>query len=165
VHLQQLHRKNHTATMNDDDAPAIEDYRAEPGDVVMEDEEEDYGGEQYEQQTNQIGGQQEGVDENVFLPDIEIQGGPDESVATFVFHNETHTLGNSLRHILMKNKKVEFCGYTVPHPLEDKMQLRLQTNGHNAAQTLIEGLTDLMSISEHVMNVFNERLDNYIEQE
>ncbi len=34
--------------------------------------------------------------------DIDIIPGPDSSVATFVFYNESHTLGNSLRYILMK---------------------------------------------------------------
>jgi DNA-directed RNA polymerase subunit L len=34
---------------------------------------------------------------------IEIIPAPNDStVATFVIHNETHTLGNSLRYILMK---------------------------------------------------------------
>lgn len=104
--------------------------------------------------------EEEDQSENM-LPTIDIQHGPDETVTTFIFHNETHTLGNSLRHILMKNKKVDFCGYTVPHPLEDKMSLRLQTNGSNASKTLVEGMGDLMSITEHVMLVFNQRMKEH----
>ncbi|CAN0209296.1 unnamed protein product, partial [Hapterophycus canaliculatus] len=41
--------------------------------------------------------------------------------------DEDHTLGNALRHVLMENKEVDFCGYSVPHPSEPKMNLRLQT--------------------------------------
>lgn len=43
--------------------------------------------------------------------------------------DEDHTLGNALRHVLMQNKEVDFCGYSVPHPSEPKMNLRLQTTG------------------------------------
>lgn len=43
--------------------------------------------------------------------------------------DEDHTLGNALRHVLMENKEVDFCGYSVPHPSEPKMNLRLQTTG------------------------------------
>lgn len=44
--------------------------------------------------------------------------------------DEDHTLGNALRHVLMQNKEVDFCGYSVPHPSEPKMNLRLQTTGN-----------------------------------
>lgn len=43
--------------------------------------------------------------------------------------DEDHTLGNALRHVLMQNAEVDFCGYSVPHPSEPKMNLRLQTTG------------------------------------
>ena len=43
--------------------------------------------------------------------------------------DEDHTLGNALRHVLMQNDEVDFCGYSVPHPSEPKMNLRLQTTG------------------------------------
>ncbi|KAL0482384.1 DNA-directed RNA polymerases I and III subunit RPAC2 [Acrasis kona] len=95
---------------------------------------------------------------------IDVLDGPDASVATFIFHNESHTMGNSVRHMLMKNKKVSFCGYTVPHPLEAKMQLRLQCNdGYNAHDTLIESLGDLMHVTEHIMNTFNTRIQEFEE--
>ncbi|KAG8764587.1 RNA polymerase subunit AC19, partial [Ceratobasidium sp. 428] len=34
-----------------------------------------------------------------------------KSAATYCIINETHTIGNTLRWMLMKNPKVEFCGY------------------------------------------------------
>ena len=37
---------------------------------------------------------------------------PDLSAATFQIFDESHTMGNSLRWILMKNPLVEFCGYS-----------------------------------------------------
>lgn len=59
---------------------------------------------------------------------------------TFVFYNEGHTLGNPIRTIMMQQytfllqdncfrEGVEFCGYSVPHPVEAKMHLRVQTTG------------------------------------
>ncbi|KAG2382396.1 hypothetical protein C9374_005598 [Naegleria lovaniensis] len=66
-------------------------------------------------------------DHSGITANVEIHMGPDTSVSTYIFHKESHTMGNALRYILMKNKKVSFCGYTVPHPLEAKMNLRLQT--------------------------------------
>jgi DNA-directed RNA polymerase I and III subunit RPAC2 len=63
-----------------------------------------------------------------------------------VITNEDHTLGNSLRYILMKefgrvlaamkshvySPRVNMCGYAVPHPSEKKIHLRLQTHGPSA---------------------------------
>nr|XP_046262236.1 DNA-directed RNA polymerases I and III subunit RPAC2 isoform X2 [Scatophagus argus] len=53
--------------------------------------------------------------------------GADEGCVTFVLHDEDHTLGNSLRYMIMKNADVEFCGYTITHPSESKINFRIQT--------------------------------------
>jgi DNA-directed RNA polymerases I and III subunit RPAC2 len=84
-----------------------------------------------------------------------------DNVATFVFYDEDHTIGNSLRYILMKNKQTEFCGYTVPHPLENKMNMRLQTNKTNTIEVMSEGLDNLALITEHVMTTFNEQVEKF----
>lgn len=34
-----------------------------------------------------------------------------DRAGTFVIGNEDHTLGNSLRYAIMKDPRVEFCGY------------------------------------------------------
>lgn len=49
--------------------------------------------------------------------------------ASFQIEQEDHTLGNSLRYFINKNPDVEFCGYTIPHPSETKMNIRIQTWG------------------------------------
>jgi DNA-directed RNA polymerase I and III subunit RPAC2 len=46
--------------------------------------------------------------------------------ATYSFQDEGHTLGNLLRNQLIKSNKVEFCAYSVPHPSEPYMNVRLQ---------------------------------------
>ncbi|ESO89545.1 hypothetical protein LOTGIDRAFT_125219, partial [Lottia gigantea] len=78
----------------------------------------------------------------------------DESCKTFVMHNEDHTLGNSLRYIIMKNPEVEFCGYTVPHPSENKINFRIQTRGKPAVDIFKKGLEDLNKLCEHVLQTF-----------
>ena len=40
---------------------------------------------------------------------------------TFIFHQENHTLGNSLWHNLLMNPRVVYTGYTTPHHAEDQM--------------------------------------------
>ncbi|EEA18941.1 DNA-directed RNA polymerase I and III 14 KDA polypeptide [Talaromyces marneffei ATCC 18224] len=60
---------------------------------------------------------------------ITILSGATDTAASFQFKEEGHTLGNALRYVIMKNPKVEFCGYTIPHPSEAKMNLRIQTYG------------------------------------
>ncbi|KAL7573815.1 hypothetical protein ACA910_007840 [Epithemia clementina (nom. ined.)] len=52
--------------------------------------------------------------------------GPDSN-RTFSIGNEDHTIGNALRHILMQHERVGFAGYSVPHPSEPVVQLRVQT--------------------------------------
>ena len=61
----------------------------------------------------------------------------------------------------MKNKKTDFCGYTVPHPLENKMNMRLQTNTDSTQEVMDEGLNNLSLIAEHVMKTFNEQVDEF----
>ncbi|RYH12983.1 hypothetical protein EON65_36780 [archaeon] len=58
---------------------------------------------------------------------FDVQQGSSEKSATFIFGNEDHTLGNAIRHILINRPETELCGYSVPHPYEPKMNVRLQT--------------------------------------
>lgn len=72
--------------------------------------------------------------------------GASDTAASFEFEEEDHTLGNALRYMIMKkyidppqnnafaakcpcSPEVELCGYSIPHPSEAKMNLRIQTYG------------------------------------
>lgn len=47
----------------------------------------------------------------------------------------------------LSRKEVEFCGYNIPHPLEDKILIRVQTKqGIPAAPILLEALTSLKTV-------------------
>jgi DNA-directed RNA polymerases I and III subunit RPAC2 len=54
----------------------------------------------------------------------------DMTACTFAIQNEDHTLGNVLRHVLVQNEHIEFAGYSVPHPSEPIVQIRVQTYNH-----------------------------------
>ncbi|KAK7005819.1 RBP11-like subunits of RNA polymerase [Favolaschia claudopus] len=79
-------------------------------------------------------------------PKVTIMKGasPDLSAATYQIHDESHTIGNALRWMLMKNPKVEFCGYSVPHPSENVIQVRIQMYDNlSSLAALITALGDL----------------------
>lgn len=63
--------------------------------------------------------------------------------ATFVFTDEGHTLGNAVRYFLIKNADVDFVGYSVPHPAEAKMNIRVQTRTADPLSTLEAALYNL----------------------
>ncbi|KAJ3121920.1 RNA polymerase subunit AC19 [Nowakowskiella sp. JEL0407] len=95
------------------------------------------------------------VDEKV---EIIMQALEDNSSATFVIKEEDHTLGNSLRYIIMKNPHVDFCGYSLPHPSESKIHMRIQTDGSiTAVEALYKGLDDLTEIIDHMRKLFHEK--------
>ncbi|EGC48404.1 DNA-directed RNA polymerase I and III [Histoplasma capsulatum var. duboisii H88] len=88
---------------------------------------------------------------------ISILPGAEETAASFQFDKEDHTLGNALRYVIMKNPEVEFCGYTMPHPSEAKMNLRIQTfDTTNVFSVLEKGLDDLMNLCDTVTETFIE---------
>ncbi|KAK3701729.1 hypothetical protein QZH41_018891, partial [Actinostola sp. cb2023] len=84
----------------------------------------------------------------------------DEACATFVLHEEDHTLGNALRYMIMKNPEVKFCGYTLPHPSENKINLRIQTHGAPATDVLRRGLSELSTLCEHALATFEVKTTN-----
>ncbi|KAK6343970.1 DNA-directed RNA polymerase II core subunit [Orbilia brochopaga] len=63
----------------------------------------------------------------------------------FTFVKEDHTLGNLLRSQLLKDPKVVFAGYKVPHPLIPNFELRVQTTDEtNPRAALIKASQDLI---------------------
>jgi DNA-directed RNA polymerase I and III subunit RPAC2 len=63
--------------------------------------------------------------------------------ATFSFTEEGHTLGNAIRYFLIKNSDVDFVGYSVPHPAESRMNIRVQTKTAEPLSTLEAALFNL----------------------
>lgn len=59
---------------------------------------------------------------------------------------EDHTLGNVVRHQLLLDPRVRFAGYKKPHPLEEHVEIKVQTNGEVAApQSVIDACDALIT--------------------
>ncbi|KAF2715370.1 RBP11-like subunits of RNA polymerase [Pleomassaria siparia CBS 279.74] len=96
---------------------------------------------------------------------IRVLGGATDTAASFQFDGEDHTLGNALRYTIMKNPDVEFCGYSIPHPSEDKMNLRIQTYDGVSVYTVLEkGLDDLMAMCDVVEEKFKEAREEHAQR-
>ncbi|KAF8190455.1 DNA-directed RNA polymerase, partial [Pholiota molesta] len=75
---------------------------------------------------------------------------PDLSTATYQIHDESHTIGNSLRWMLMKN---------VPHPSENVINIRIQMyDNASSLDTLIEALGELDKVCEAVEDSYLDSL-------
>lgn len=104
----------------------------------------------------------------------------DETCGTFIIHDEDHTIGNSLRYALMKkfifdsmffllmsSPKVDFAGYSIPHPLDKALNVRIQTlppeegDPVPASSVFHEALNDLEFISNHVLSTFQNAVADY----
>lgn len=78
--------------------------------------------------------------------------------ATFQFKDEDHTLGNALRWLLAKNPEVEFVGYTMPHPSEPLLNLRIQTYRVAAEEVLDQALAQLVDICDDIQGKFVKQI-------
>lgn len=88
--------------------------------------------------------------------------GADETNLTFVLRNEDHTLGNALRYVLMRNPDVKFCGYSIPHPSENIMNIRVETFGKSAPKLFRKALVDLRCMADHMRATFSTELESFM---
>ncbi|PXF49812.1 DNA-directed RNA polymerases I and III subunit RPAC2 [Gracilariopsis chorda] len=93
-------------------------------------------------------------------PKVEIIGA-DQRSQTFVLRNEDHTLGNALRYVLIKNPDVKFCGYSIPHPSENIMNVRVETYGKPAAELFKKALLDLKDMAQFINTRFGLEVESY----
>jgi len=61
----------------------------------------------------------------------------------------------------MQNDSTEFCGYSVPHPYEPKLNLRLQTVTKTANTVLLEGLKDMITACDILEDSFETALNDF----
>lgn len=88
-----------------------------------------------------------------------IRGSGPPTSRTFAIGNEDHTIGNALRHILLNNESVEFAGYSVPHPAEPVVHVRVQTHEPTTAiQALQESCETLYKQCDFVLSKIEEKL-------
>ena len=51
-----------------------------------------------------------------------------ENTCLFIINDEDHTFGNAVKMMLLRNPNVRFAAYRKPHPLENKIEIKIQTN-------------------------------------
>lgn len=76
----------------------------------------------------------------------------------YTIPGEGHTLGRILQHQLLKNEKVLFAGYRVPHPSKNEVELEVQTRGpeFTPRDALNESLAEAGSQLEQLKTRFEE---------
>ena len=72
----------------------------------------------------------------------------------FIINSEDHTFGNAVKMMLLRNPNVRFVAYRKPHPLENKIEIKIQTNGY---------ISPLDAFKEALKNL-NEDIDDCIRQ-
>ena len=89
----------------------------------------------------------------------------DKYNATYSFLNEDHTLGNLLRNQIIKNNHVEFCAYSVPHPSEPIMNVRIQCyddeSGNDTKKTMNHGLKRISKMCDVLTEKFEKSLEEF----
>ncbi|XP_043697944.1 DNA-directed RNA polymerases I and III subunit RPAC2 [Telopea speciosissima] len=88
-------------------------------------------------------------------------GSSDDTKATFSLADEDHTLANSVRFALNQDPRVTFCGYSIPHPSEARVNIRVQTTGDPAKEVLKDALQDLMGMAQHVRTTFDKAVVDF----
>lgn len=81
---------------------------------------------------------------------------------TYSIPLEDHTVGDLLRIYLLKNSEVKFAGYRVPHPLDDALEVKVQTSGEDTSGTVKDTLkrlqVDLFELENEFDAAANTRL-------
>lgn len=119
------------------------------------------GGQQQRERTRSVSSASSLAEEDA-VKKVEVISQTSNHSATFVLTDEDHTLGNALRYMLMRNPDVSFCGYTVPHPSEAKVHIRVQTDPNTdttADDAFRESLHSLMAICDHVETTFDASME------
>ncbi|XP_058070837.1 uncharacterized protein LOC131219609 [Magnolia sinica] len=81
--------------------------------------------------------------------------------STFSLTDEDHTLANSVRFTLNQDPRVEFCGYSIPHPSDSRVNIRVQTTGDPAKDVFKDALQDLMLMCQHVRSTFDKAVVDF----
>ncbi|KAI4357390.1 hypothetical protein L6164_001341 [Bauhinia variegata] len=85
----------------------------------------------------------------------------DQSKSTFSLADEDHTLANAVRFTLNQDPRVTFSGYSIPHPSENRVNIRVQTTGDPAREVLKDACQDLMLTCQHVRSTLDKAVSDF----
>ena len=83
---------------------------------------------------------------------------PNISIITFL--NETHTIGNLFSNYFSQNNMLEYCSYHIPHPLINKLQVKLtykdvsENKRSNTVKIIKDECSKLISLYEEFISFF-----------
>ncbi|KAI5342625.1 hypothetical protein L3X38_010500 [Prunus dulcis] len=80
----------------------------------------------------------------------------DPSQSTFSLVDEDYTFANAARFTLNQDPRTKFCGYSIPHPSDNRVNIRIQTTGDAAKDVFNDSCQDLMVICQHVRSTFDK---------
>jgi|SaaInlStandDraft_6_1057023.scaffolds.fasta_scaffold53135_2 DNA-directed RNA polymerases I and III subunit RPAC2 len=90
---------------------------------------------------------------------LDILPGSTENSTTYLIKDEDHTLGNVLKSTLLSQKGVVFAGYSVPHPSERIVSLRIQTTQEvSTTDALKLASTTIYNTGNAIMEAFDGAL-------
>jgi len=61
--------------------------------------------------------------------------------------------------MIIYSKDTVFCGYSMPHPSEAVVNIRLQTQNNPVIEVFRDGLTQLVDVAEHIEKTFEAALE------
>lgn len=83
---------------------------------------------------------------------------------TITIQDEDHTLINPLKHVIMNynTDTVDFCGYTIPHPSDNKVNLVIQMKNENDSvlDKMSDGISQMREIFVRIQFLFNNNNKN-----
>lgn len=76
-------------------------------------------------------------------------------------------MGNLIRHQLLRNPNVHFCGYMHPHPLIHRIDMKIQTRDGttNPGDVLLEAIDDLTTECGKLQENFDGALELFQEEQ
>ena len=74
----------------------------------------------------------------------------------FLILDEDDTFGNIITSYLLKNSKIKFAGYDIPHPLDNKLIVRTSLEGNNSKEDNIKIFIDTIDIVIKIIDDVNK---------
>ena len=81
----------------------------------------------------------------------------------FTLNKEDHTIGNLLRMQLLRDPTVRFAGYLMPHPLINRLDLKIQTTSANTApvESLSNAIEDLRNETDYLITEATDAIEKW----
>ena len=100
-----------------------------------------------------------GVDEKKleFEADIKVP-----NAGTITLHKEDHTLGNMIKMQMLRDPKVMFSGYNIPHPLINDIVMKVRTSADYTPMLAMKtAVDDLNNEMKYLSSAFQKACDEY----